>query len=473
MPCTLSPMTLEGQADTVQKAHVFDSKHRALTFGLILGITLFAFENLAIITVAPNIAEALNGIKLYGWIFTGFLLASLFSTVLGGEWADKFGASRPLTIGLSLFGVGLLLSGFAPTMQLLILGRVVQGLGGGAIITALYAALNLAYSDALRPRMVALMSSAWVVPALLGPALAGFLAELLSWRVLFWGIVPLLLLVAFLTFPAFRHLEPRGLHSKQSRLPFALGLVSGTGLLLLGFTVSSRVLVVLMVLAGGVLAFSSLRYLVPKGTLTLASGLPALIATRGLSFATFVGIESFLALMLSHIHGFSSALTGVVIAVGTISWTLGTWWQDRLEKNSTSTRQQRIVWGTFILLLGSGLQIVVLFTPYLSLPLSILGWFFAGVGIGLAHSTISVSAFVLAPEGEEGSVSAGLQLADQFSSALCTGLGGALLAFAISSGFGERFGIFLAFAVSSALGIFSIVAAWRVGAKAVAVAAHD
>ena len=453
--------------------HVFDNQHRGLTFGLVLGITLFAFENLAIITVAPDIAEALNGITLYGWIFTGFLLASLFSTVLGGEWADKYGASRPLLVGLILFGIGLLLSGFAPTMFLLILGRVVQGLGGGAIITALYAALNLAYSDALRPRMIALMSSAWVVPALLGPALAGFIAEVSSWRILFWGTVPLLVVVAVLTLPAFRSLEKKNSRPQQSRLPAALGLVVGTGLLLLGFTLSSVVLVAVMVGGGAFIGFSSLRHLIPSGTFTLASGLPALIATRGLSFAAFVGIEVFLALMLSEIHGFSSALTGAVIAVGTISWTLGTWLQDRLEKQGGSGRPGRIVWGTVILLVGLGFQIIVLLTPYLPLPLTITGWLIAGVGIGLAHSTIAVLAFSLAPQGEEGNVSASLQLADQFTSALCTGLGGALLAFAVSANWGERYGILLAFLLSGILGLFSIFAAYRVSGRALVAKAHD
>jgi MFS family permease len=453
--------------------HVLDSKHRGLTFGLVLGITLFAFENLAIITIAPDIAEALNGITLYGWIFTGFLLASLFSTVLGGEWADKYGASRPLLMGLTLFGIGLLVSGFAPNMVLLILGRVVQGLGGGAIITALYAALNLAYSDALRPRMIALMSSAWVVPALLGPALAGFIAEAFSWRILFWGIVPLLFVVAVLTLPAFRGLEKKDRGSQRSRLPSALGLVLGTGLLLLGFTMSSVILVAVMVLVGALIAFSSLRRLVPSGTFGLASGLPALIATRGLSFAAFVGIEAFLALMLSEIHDFSSALTGTVIAAGTMSWTLGTWLQDRLEKRSNPNRPQRIVWGTAILLFGLGFQIIVLLTPYLPLPLTITGWLIAGVGIGLTHSTIAVLAFSLAPQGEEGSVSASLQLADQFTSALGTGLGGALLALAVSAHWGEKYGILLAFGLSGVLGLLSIVAAYRVSSRALVAKAND
>jgi MFS family permease len=445
---------------------VFDKKHRSLTIGLILGITLFAFENLAITTVAPHIAESLNGITLYGWMFTGFLLASLFSTVLGGEWADRYGSNRPLTIGLIVFGIGLLVSATASSMLTLILGRIIQGLGGGAIITALYTVINLAYSDALRPRIITLMSSAWVMPALVGPALAGYLAEIFSWRVLFWGVVPLLFVVAALTIPTFYRLkQERSKEVKESRFPFALGLVMGTGMLLYGFSLSSPLMMVATVLCGGVLAFWSLQFFLPRGTFILKPGLPALIATRGLSFAAFVGIEAYLSLMLSEMHGYSTALTGGVIAVGTLSWTLGTWLQDRFEKSKRKKkRRRRVIWGSLILLLGSSLQIVVLYSPDFSLWLTLTGWLLAGVGIGLAHSTISVLAFASAPEGKEGKISAALQLTEQFASAFCTGLGGALLAYAISSGLGKQFGIALAFAVASGMGVLGVIAAYRTGA---------
>ena len=179
---------------------VFDPQHRALTVGILLGVTLVAFDGLAVVTVAPRFATALGGLSLYGWVFSGFLLASLFANVAGGEEADRAGPGRPFTLGLLLFGAGLLLSGVAPSMQLLIVGRVLQGLGGGALATAMYFAVNLAYHDGLRPRMMALMSSAWVVPALIGPAAAGLIAEALSWRWIFLGILPLLVVVAWLTF---------------------------------------------------------------------------------------------------------------------------------------------------------------------------------------------------------------------------------------------------------------------------------
>ena len=227
----------ESNHDAAPDQSVFDSQHRTMTLGIVLGVTLIAFEALAVVTVAPRISEALGGSALYGWIFSGFLLASLLGVVLGGQDADRHGARRPFIVGLFLFGAGLLLSGFASNMLLLIVGRVVQGLGGGAVVTALYAAVTVAYPDALRPRVVALMSSAWVMPALVGPAVAGFLAEVFSWRIVFWGLVPLLALVALLTLSAFDRLrrEQAGTASRR-RLLAALGLVAGTGLFLAALT---------------------------------------------------------------------------------------------------------------------------------------------------------------------------------------------------------------------------------------------
>ena len=215
----------------VSGASVFDKDHWALTVGILLGVTLNAFEALAVVTIAPRIAASLNGMGLYGWVFSGFLLASLLGIVVGGQQADSRGPGKPLLVGLLIFGLGLLISGFAPTMPLFILGRVVQGLGGGALGTCLYTAVTLAYPDALRPRIIALMSTAWVLPALLGPGVAGFLADLFSWRFVFWGMVPLLALVVVLTTPAFGGLKRRRVvKAEDTSLLYAFSLVLGSGL---------------------------------------------------------------------------------------------------------------------------------------------------------------------------------------------------------------------------------------------------
>ena len=459
-----TPAPPKETAASLEPQGVLDAQHWALTLGIVLGVTLFAFESLAVVTIAPRIAEALQGRALYGWLFSGFLLSSLLGTVVGGVQADRHGPGRPFLGGLLLFAAGLLLSGFAPSMTLLIAGRVVQGLGGGAILTALYAAVNVAYPDTLRPRLVALMSSAWVVPALVGPALAGLLAQALSWRAVFWGMVPLLAVVALLATPAFRQLgAPAELPSKQNRLRPALGLVLGTGALLAGLGLESWLLALPAVALGAVLAFFSLRFLLPTGTLRLRRGLPAVVAARGLFYAGFIGVEAFLALVLTSVHGFSSATTGLAIASGAISWTLGSWTQDRLDtRYGGERRPTRILVGTLVVSVGLGVQLFALFTTFYPLFITVGGWMLAGLGIGLAHSSSSVLAFALAPPGEEGAVSAALQLADQFTAALSTGVGGALFALALGSGLREVYGILFALCFSVGLVLLSVVAAARI-----------
>src|SRR5690606_24122254 len=136
-------------------------------------------------------------------------------------------------LGLAAFGLGLAVSGSAPTMLVVIAGRVLQGLGGGALSTVMLTAITRAYPDSQRARMMALTSSAWVVPSLLGPTVAGFVAEALHWRLVFWGIVPLLLVVGAMTVPRFRHLDPPvAARPPRGRLAAALTLALGTGLFL-------------------------------------------------------------------------------------------------------------------------------------------------------------------------------------------------------------------------------------------------
>jgi MFS family permease len=440
---------------------VFDPQHRGLTVGILLGVTLVAFEGLAVVTVAPRFAEALAGLALYGWVFSGFLLASLFANVAGGEAADRRGPDRPFTLGLLLFGAGLLLSGVAPSMELLIAGRVLQGLGGGALATAMYVAVNLAYPDALRPRMMALMSSAWVIPALIGPAAAGLVAEALSWRWVFLGMLPLLLLVALLTLSPFRRLAHRKGSVDRRRLLRALRMVLGVGLLLLGLGRSDPLVLAGLVLVGAALALPPLTRLLPAGALLLAPGLPSVVTARGLLYAGFVGVEAFLALMLTSVHGYRPFVTGMVIATGAVSWTLGSWLQDRLERRGP--RQRRILAGTVLLTIGLGGQLLALLAPVAPLAFAVAGWVLAGLGIGLAHATSTVLAFALAPAGEEGLVAASLQVMDNLFAALSTGVGGALFALVLARQGSEQSGVLLAFVASIALVIFSVIAAWRIG----------
>ena len=181
---------------------VFAPARRALTSGLVLTITLVGFEALAVATVLPVVEHDLGDLSLYGWVFSAYLLASLVGTVVAGREADRRGPAPPFAVGCALFAIGLIAGGLAPTMPLLVLARVVQGLGAGVVPAVAYAAIGRCYPAAVRPRMFAVLSTAWVVPALAGPTLAGFVAHGFGWRWVFLGLVPLVGLAAAITMPA-------------------------------------------------------------------------------------------------------------------------------------------------------------------------------------------------------------------------------------------------------------------------------
>src|SRR5262249_52125148 len=161
---------------------------RRLTTALVLTITLVAFESLAIATVMPVVADDLGGLSLYGWVFSGFFLGSLFGIVVAGRAADVRGVRAPFAAGLALFAGGLVGGGAAVAMPMLVAGRVAQGVGAGMIPAVAYTVVGRAYPAGLRPRLFAVISSAWVVPGLVGPAAASALAAWTSWRFVFLSL---------------------------------------------------------------------------------------------------------------------------------------------------------------------------------------------------------------------------------------------------------------------------------------------
>ena len=151
----------------------FAPERRLLTVGLIGLVTAAAFEGMAVPTVLPAVVLDFGGLDLYGWAFSAFWLTNLIGITLAGSDADRRGPGRALAIGVALFAGGLLVSGLAIGMPMVIAGRAIQGFGSGAIGSVVYAAIARAYPSSATARMIALVSSAWVVPGLVGRWPAG------------------------------------------------------------------------------------------------------------------------------------------------------------------------------------------------------------------------------------------------------------------------------------------------------------
>ncbi|MBA2768595.1 MAG: MFS transporter, partial [Sporichthyaceae bacterium] len=149
----------------------------------------------------PVAARELDGLRAYGLAFSVFLTTSLLGMVVAGEVSDRSGPVRPFIAAAGVFAVGLLLAGVAPTMALLVVARAVQGFGAGLNIVALYVVVGRAFPTELRPRVFSAISSGWILPSLIGPPVAGLLADHVSWRWVFLGVLPLLLGAVLLVRP--------------------------------------------------------------------------------------------------------------------------------------------------------------------------------------------------------------------------------------------------------------------------------
>jgi len=477
---------------TVEGAGPWAPALRGLTIGLLLSVTTHALAALAVVTIAPRIPAELGGLELYGWIFSANLLASLLGAVWSGGVADRCGVRPPFAGGLAVFGLGLAAAAVAPSMLWVVAARALQGFGGGAVTTLVYVALIRAYPDRHRARLLAYLSAAWVMPALVGPALAGALAEAAGWRAVFAALLGVLALVAWLTLP---RLGATGASAAVAAgtAPAArpgMGLwpatyvVAGLGAVLTalswwaergvgpGSSVAVPVMAGVVTLLGLAVAGLGLRALLPVGTLRMAPGIGALIAARAGFFAGFIGVEAFLALMLTDLQGLSSAATGAVIATGAVAWTVGSWWQARRDGSDEGreARGRRVVIGVSFLGVGLSLQGVALAGAgdgaVWVTAVAVLGWMTAGFGIGTAHATSSVFAFALAERDgvAAGRVSVALQLADNVGAAFVTGLAGAALAF-VTASTGEaatsQAAVAAAFAVAWSAWLLSLVAARR------------
>src|SRR6202046_1451753 len=176
-------------------------QRRALTVGLVLTVTFVASEALAVVTVMPVVARDLGGLRLYGWVFSGFMLGNVIGIVAAGREADRRGPAVPFVAGVVLFGSGLALAGLAPSMGVLVAGRVLQGVGAAAIPSVAYAAIGRNLPGTLRARMMAVLSTAWVAPGLAGPAVSAEVAHLFGWRWVFLGLLPIVAVAGALGVP--------------------------------------------------------------------------------------------------------------------------------------------------------------------------------------------------------------------------------------------------------------------------------
>ncbi len=369
---------------------------------------------MAVATVMPTIARDLDGLGLYALAFAAPFASGVVGMVAAGAWSDRRGPAGPLVTSLFLFSTGVLICGLAPSMEVLAAGRVVQGLGTGALIVSLYVVVGVVYPPSLQPSVFATFAAAWVLPSLFGPGVAAFVASTVGWRWVFLGIVLLVGLASLLVAPVVRGLgrspddhEP----TPRSRLLWAL-LAAGAVLAVELF--GSRRVPLGAVLAA-VLVVVALRPLMPRRTLLVGRGLPSVIGTRGLMSASFFCGQAYIVLLLQDRWGYTAGHAGIALTVVGVVWASFSQVQAKVGDRVSSETAMRV--GTVTLLVAG---VTLWLDVRLDGPALVAGAAFvlAGAGMGFGFSRTGVAMLAASTDTDRGFNSSALTIADSIGAAL-------------------------------------------------------
>lgn len=445
-------------------ASLFGRSLAAASLGAVALVSLMAFEAMAVAAAMPAIAAALDGLRLYALAFGGMLATSVFGMVLAGRSCDRDGPRRAATTGLVVFAAGLVIAGAAPSMGWLVAGRIVQGLGSGMLGVALYAGMGQVVPAALHPRLFAVLAAAWVLPALVGPAIAAWLVQQWGWRAVFLVAAALAPPAAALLLPAFGRLSRPTPDVEASepttRLRWAALGACGALLLHAASDAASPAALLAMVAAGLLAAGLAATRLLPPGTLAAAPGLPAVIAQRALLASAFASAEAFVPLYLTRQQGWSLAQAGLLLSAGAVMWSTGSAVQARLR----SERVRRHGLRAGLLAVATGIALVSLpaalgWSVWTVVP----GWALAGFGIGLSFPMLSVLTLALSAPAEQGRNASALQLGDALGSSAVLAVSGAL--FNLVGGAGVL-GHALVFGLAAGVALVGAAASGRAFARA-------
>src|SRR5688500_18288684 len=224
-------------------------RRRAITAGLLLGMTLGALEATVVSTAMPTVIATLGGLAHYSWVFSAYMLTSTACVPIWGRLSDLYGRRRMYLTGVAIFLVGSVLSGASTTMVQLIAARAVQGLGAGCIIPLSMTIVGELYTLAERPRTQALFSGVWGLASIAGPLVGGYITDALSWRWVFFINLPfgvLAFAVIALAYPSRRQtmrvqvdwLGAALMFSGVSALLLAIGGDTGGGVLWFGLAMA-------------------------------------------------------------------------------------------------------------------------------------------------------------------------------------------------------------------------------------------
>lgn len=387
-----------------------------VTVGAVAMIFLAAIQSLAVTTVMPVVSDDLDGAALYAIAFSGTLATGVIGMVAVGAWSDRSGPVWPLTASVILFVGGLIVAGLAPTMEVLVIGRLIQGLGTGGQTVALYVVVARVYPPAIHGRVFAAFSAAWVVPSLIGPFLAGAVTEYIHWRWVFLGVAALTVLAYIMVATRLWGTPLDTEHPSTARIGprLACAVAVAIGALALSLAGELGPFAIPTVVASVIVIAFAVRPLLPRRTLTAARGLPSVVLMRGLIAGALFGAEIYVPYLLIEEYDFSPTWAGLGLTAAALTWAAAADVQGRFGDRIGNTRIT--IFGVAQLAAATAVCALSA-TLHLHPLIIVIGWAFAGSGMGLMYPRLTVLTLAYSTPRDQGFNSSALSISDSVGAA--------------------------------------------------------
>ena len=387
-------------------AELFRDGRALYTVLVLLGVGLFALQNLVIAIVMPTVVADIGGANYYAWPAMLYTIGAIVGAAsLGPVWA-AFGRRRGYAVSGLLFMAATVGCALAADMGTLIIARAFQGFAGGLITGGGMALVSGLFTQPQRKRVMALHQGVWMIAQLMGPVVGGAFAEIGWWRGSFWTMAPVMLGFAVLSWLKIPEGSGREAASRgPGRFPFLrLGLLTGgVFCVALAGPVFEGAMRILMIAAALVLVWACLRLdrraenrLYPTGALSIFSpvGLGLWIMMLGGMAQTSVNI--FMPLLLQVVHGVTPLFVSFIAITVSVGWTIATF-----AVSGYSGRREDLALGTGPLLMLAGLLGIAVCAQLPLLWVLALAALVLGLGIG-AHNVLLVTRIMASGrEGEE------------------------------------------------------------------------
>ncbi|PHM72614.1 MFS transporter [Xenorhabdus sp. KJ12.1] len=440
---------------------LLSGRNGLISIALAGGVALHAINIYIATTILPSVVRDIGGLEYYTWNTTLFMVASIIGAPLSKNVLSRFGPRAAYLVALVVFCAGTLICAAATDMQWMLVGRFIQGFGGGILFALSYALIRIVFDERLWPRAMAMVSGMWGIATLCGPAIGGIFANGDTWRLAFIALLPVAAVLAVIVLVQLAIYQKSVVQTERA----AIGKILLLGVSVLIISMASLSKLVFINIAGVVMGLAivvliarfdreSKIKLLPTGAYDIRAPLGAIYACMSL-LVIGMTTEIFVPYFLQVIHGYRPLIAGYATALMAAGWTLGSLFSSG---RSTQIAQMLVRHGPILVVIALIMLAIImpsqyLFSPAFGIILMCIALAAVGIGIGAAWPHMLTQVFMSAPVGQEDLASTSITTVQLYATAIGSALAGIV---ANIAGFSEPGG--LAGAQGAAVWLFAVFA---------------